>query len=211
MKKYELTNKTKQCGKHILHQIRALRNFDTVQAGDIGGWIETEANLSQDGDCWVYDDAYVYDHAYVYGHAHVYGNAHVYDNAWVYDTAQVCGDAHVYGYARVYDNAWIYGNAEVCDYAWVCGYAHVYGHAKVCGGKWSVSPLYIQGTRWPVNMASDTEVQIGCQRHTWEEWHDRYAEIAAEHNGKDIIAEYVAYFNLIYRQYGHEEYMIKEN
>lgn len=42
-----------------LHRICALRSFDDVKSGDLGGYIESEANLSHDGDAWVDDNAWV--------------------------------------------------------------------------------------------------------------------------------------------------------
>jgi len=61
-KKYELTGETKTlpCGT-VLHRIRALRDFGSVKAGDLGGWIESELNLSHEGDCWVSGNAKVYE------------------------------------------------------------------------------------------------------------------------------------------------------
>jgi hypothetical protein len=50
-----------------LYRVVALKDFGNVKAGDIGGWVESEHNLSQEGDCWVYGDAYVCDDAQVYG------------------------------------------------------------------------------------------------------------------------------------------------
>ena len=60
-KKYEYSGKTKQCFGHTLHQIRALVAITSmgVSAGDIGGWIEAEKNLSQNGNAWVSGDARV--------------------------------------------------------------------------------------------------------------------------------------------------------
>ena len=43
-----------------LYRIEALRDFADVLKGDKGGYVECEDNLSQKGDCWVYDDARVY-------------------------------------------------------------------------------------------------------------------------------------------------------
>ena len=57
--KYKLTDETKEWAWRILHRIEALKDFGNVKAGDKGGWIEKEDNISQDGDCWVYDDACV--------------------------------------------------------------------------------------------------------------------------------------------------------
>lgn len=71
------------CG-HTLHRIEALKDFGDVKAGDRGGFIESEKNLSQDGDAWVYRDVWyirevrVYREACVYGEACVSGSARVY-------------------------------------------------------------------------------------------------------------------------------------
>lgn len=82
-KKYVLTDEKKEwCGR-TLRRIRALRDFRDVKAGELGGWVETEKNLTQMGDAWVYGDAQVY------GDAWVYGDARVYDDAWV------CGNASI--------------------------------------------------------------------------------------------------------------------
>ena len=127
MKKYELTDETKEFDGKTLYRIRALIDFGNIEAGDLGGWIEKEENLSHEGNCWVYDNAYVYDNARVYDNAHVYGNAKIFGNAYVHGGVRVYGNAKVFGNAYVSGNACIYGNARVCDYA------HVYGNAKIFG------------------------------------------------------------------------------
>ena len=38
-----------------LHRIHALKSFGNVKKGDLGGWVESEENLSQEGECWIYD------------------------------------------------------------------------------------------------------------------------------------------------------------
>ena len=114
MKKYELTENVKEVYGRKLFQIRALKDFSDVKAGDLGGWIEKEENLSQEGNCWVYGDARVC------GDARVYGDARVCGDAWVCGDARVCGDAWVYGDARVCGDARVYGDAEVCANARVC-------------------------------------------------------------------------------------------
>ena len=77
-KKYELTDETMEWEGHILHRIKALRDFNYVKAGDLGGWVESEDNLSQYEKCWLCDDA------------RVYGNAIVCDNARIYNTKDYC-------------------------------------------------------------------------------------------------------------------------
>ena len=126
MKKYELTSETKVFLGKTLYRIKALVQFGNVNAGDLGGWIEKEENLSQSGNAWVSDDAEVSGNAEVSGDARVYGNARVYGDAEVYGNASVSGDARVYGNARVSGDARVYGDAEVY------GNARVYGDAEVC-------------------------------------------------------------------------------
>ena len=86
-KKFELTTDTKIHFGRKLFRIKALISFGNVNAGDLGGYVESEKNLSQSGDAWVYGDAEVYGDAWVYGNARVYGDAEVCGNA------EVCGDA----------------------------------------------------------------------------------------------------------------------
>ena len=145
-KKYKLTAETCEYEGCVLHRIVALKDFSSVKAGDKGGWIEKEENLSQDGCCWVYGDAMVY------GDAKVYGCARVHDNSNVY------GDAKVYGYADVLGNVI------------VCGNARVYGDAKVTNNRdlivfknWWSSGRYFTWTR------SNNKWRVGCFYGTGEE------------------------------------------
>ncbi|WP_422836914.1 hypothetical protein [Aggregatibacter actinomycetemcomitans] len=89
-KKYELTDEYIEhwSGKK-LYRIKALITFGVVIAGQIGGYVESERNLDQSGNAWVY------------GNAQVYGNARVYGDAEVSSNARVYGDAEVYGNAVV--------------------------------------------------------------------------------------------------------------
>ncbi len=84
-----------------LYRIKAVRAFGSVQAGDLGGYVESENNLSHASTAWVYNGAWVSGTARVFGYAEVFGTA------WVYD------DAEVFGRARVYDDAGVFGYAEV--------------------------------------------------------------------------------------------------
>ena len=94
--KYELTGDTLEIDGRTLHRIRALRDIgDDVYAGDLGGYVEAERNLSQLGNAQVYGNAGVYGNVQVGGDARVYGNAQVYGNAGVYGNAQVGGDARI--------------------------------------------------------------------------------------------------------------------
>ena len=128
MKKYEILKDEfiTLNNENTLYRIRACKDIKvsptiTIHKGDIGGYIECEANLEQIGNCWVCENAKVYGNAWVYGDALVYGDAKVsgdakvYGNAWVCENAKVFGDAKVYGNAEVYGNCWVCENAKVCE------------------------------------------------------------------------------------------------
>ena len=105
MTKYEFTDETADG----LRRIRALRDIPHhgVSAGDLGGFIRSERNLSHFGDAWVGDNARVS------GDATVCGSARVFDDAWAFDNTMVYGDARVYGRALLFDSARVSGNARV--------------------------------------------------------------------------------------------------
>ena len=131
-----------------LYRIEALKDFNRVKTGELGGYIESENNLSHEGNAWVYDDAKIYggakvrDNAIVGGNAQICDNVIVYDNAWVYDNATACnnvwihGKARIYGNARIYDSARIKGKARICGNALISGNARIYGSAKIRNNVW---------------------------------------------------------------------------
>jgi hypothetical protein len=91
--KYKLTKNKKTIKEITLYQIEALKDFSNIKKGDLGGWIEKESNLSQQGDCWVYGRARVYGDAWVSGNVMVYGDVWVFGDAWVYGDAEISGNA----------------------------------------------------------------------------------------------------------------------
>ena len=130
-KKYILTDDVIDFNSHTLHRIKAVRDFDCVKAGDLGGFIESEKNLDHDGDAWVFNNAKVADDARVVGDAKVFGDACVTCDAWVSDNARVSDDARVFGAARVFGDAKVFNNAKVFSDARVFGAAWVFGDAWV--------------------------------------------------------------------------------
>ena len=81
MKKFELTTDIKMHFGHKLFRIKALVSFGSVAKGELGGYIEQEDNLSQDGNAWVSGDAWVFGNARVSGNARVFGDAQVFGDA----------------------------------------------------------------------------------------------------------------------------------
>ena len=116
-KKYEIleSNSIQTEDGVKLYRIRALRNIGMVKKGQLGGFIEKEYNLSQDGESWVG------------------GNAWVFMNAQVKDNATVSGDAIVFGRAKILNDAIVTDNAKVYDNTRVINNAAVYGNVKIGG------------------------------------------------------------------------------
>lgn len=105
----------------FLHRIRALRDVGpTVKAGDLGGFVESEWNLSQeDPDSWIAHDAIVANGAFVYE------GAVLRDHAVACGEARVCKEAVMSGHARAEDHAHIDG-AVLGDSARVSGAGTVF-------------------------------------------------------------------------------------
>lgn len=135
-------------------RVRALTDFGDVKAGDLGGLVDSEENLSQVDECWITKDASVSENAKVRGHALVTGTATVDGNAFVTAHAAVLdghvgtgayveGNAKIYGgdiHGRIYGDAnvygseiygQVYGNATVHGETTVEANASVYGNARV--------------------------------------------------------------------------------
>ena len=176
MKKFELTSEfvTNIFGTKLF-RIKALVEFGGVKAGELGGYIEKEENLDQDGDAWVYGDAEVYGNAKVYGNAEVYGDAKVCGDAKVYGDAEVCGDAEVYGDAKVCGNA---------DYA----YAHGFGSE------------YRTTTFFRLKNG-DVGVRCGCFYGTIQEFRDK---VRATHKETKKAKEYLMLADLMELRFAKE-------
>lgn len=127
MKKYVLTDKTTTIGGHILHRIRALKDFSDVKEGDLGGWVESEINLSQEGDCWIYDDAKVFDRAYVFGNAVVKHKSECFGHTNIADNAKLCGKVTTSSHTL------IAGNAELSGFITTEGNIKIFDNVKVIG------------------------------------------------------------------------------
>ena len=188
MKKYELTTGTLQFAGRTLHRIKAVKDFGSVKAGEFGGWIESEENLSQADKAWVYNNAKVFDNARVYGdaavsddatvcgYAIVYDNARVYDNAEVSDYVEVFENAIVFGHAKVYGFTRIFGNAIVLGNAILFGHAKVYGKATINGdakvydaADYIVFKNFWSSERYFTWTRSNNKWSVGCFHGTGEE------------------------------------------
>lgn len=141
--KFEVTDIEKDMpywrGKFTVRRIRALRSiitpagYEVARAGDLGGWVASEDNLSQEDSCWITDEAVVYEGAKVSQNAQVGGYARVYGTASVTGSASVYGSAIVRENALIKDEAAVFGEATVGYRAEIYESAHVSGNSRVDG------------------------------------------------------------------------------
>lgn len=168
--KFKLTDECITLGDRKLYRIEALKDFSNVKKGDKGGFVGSEDNLSQENNCWIYDDAKVFGNAIVGENACIKDNARVFENAIVNGNAMISGDAKIYGDALIYENAIVYENAKVYEFAIVDGNAMISGDATVVSDSdyivfknWWSSGRHFTWTR------SNNMWSVGCFYGTGEE------------------------------------------
>jgi hypothetical protein len=102
----------------FLHRIQALQDIGcTVRAGDLGGYVQSESNLSTDPDdtAWVYADAIACNDALVTEHAVLQ------DQAIACDRALVTQGSALKGHSRIEDDACVLGSGME-DHARLSGF-----------------------------------------------------------------------------------------
>lgn len=72
--KYALTQNTISYNGKTLYQIVALEDFGIISKGKLGGWIESEENLGQEGLCWVEENVKIYNNGRVLDNAYISGD-----------------------------------------------------------------------------------------------------------------------------------------
>lgn len=139
-KKFELIESSKETFREghksiKLYRIKALIDIPKhgVLAGDVGGFVASENNLSQNGSAWVADDAKLYENARIYGDTLLKDEARVYGEAWIK------GDVVISNNSRIHDNAYIDGDVrisgtcEIFESARITGRVSLEGNVNVLG------------------------------------------------------------------------------
>lgn len=140
LKKYEIVKDNfKEIYGIKVYRIRALKDIENrhqnIKAGDLGGYVQSERNLSQNNNCWIFDDAIVFDNANVIQNANICDHAQISDNAIIMGYAtimghsKICDHAKIGGRALIAERAEIDENAQVWDSVCVGDHAHIFGNA----------------------------------------------------------------------------------
>ena len=152
MKKYKIDYKNKiRYEGRTLYRIIALRDFSDVMKGDKGGYVESEQNLSQEGNCWIYDsakamdDSSVCENAKMHNSAVLSGKARMLEDSQIYDNARMYNESTMRGYSTMRDNTSMHGNStlfrfaemhgtsDICDNAAIFDNGKMYGASRMCG------------------------------------------------------------------------------
>ena len=142
----DLFIKTIENNKYIgvLDEKTGLYRITRKSDGLVGGYIEKLSNLSEHGNCFVFDNA------------KVSGDAEILDNAIGSGNAGISGDARISGNAEIFGDAIVSGNARI------------YGNTRISNGEITKTKDYVtmknrnsSGRFYTYNYTSDTWV-IGC-------------------------------------------------
>ncbi len=118
--KYEITDMP-HAAYPFLRRVRALRDIgDKVKAGDLGGFVESERNLSFEPG----DDSWIFDDAACVGEGCVEKGSRLFGSAVVCGRAYLTGGASMSAQARAEDDAYIQG-ADLCGHARASGKSRV--------------------------------------------------------------------------------------
>lgn len=136
MKKYILTDISKEIDNSILYRIKAITNIFNkdgkliVAESSLGGFIESESNLSQDGISWVAREACVFNDAIVKDDALVTGNAVISGKSIISGNSVIAGNVIVKsslinGKSRILENSKI-ENSVIEEQANICGNVKIF-------------------------------------------------------------------------------------
>lgn len=139
-KKFELIKESKEVFREghesiTLYRIKALTDIPkyNVLVGDVGGFVASENNLSQNGSAWVADDAKIYGDARVHGDTLLKGEARVYGNVLIKGDIIISDNSRIYGDACIKDSTRISGTCEVFGNARITGRTTLEGNVRVSG------------------------------------------------------------------------------
>lgn len=141
--KYILTEDKITVNGVTCYRIKAIRNINTlfgvVAKGSLGGYVESERNLSKDEECWIFDnakvtgDARVSNFAIVRNDAHICGQVSIWDAVHISDDAYICDSVRISGSARISGKPYIGGSVIINHSPSISGTPYIYDNARIFG------------------------------------------------------------------------------
>ena len=163
-RKYELTDirQSVSISGESLYRIKALKEFVNeatgvvIEKGQLGGFVQSENNLSHSGTCWVDESARVFNNARVTDDAYIGGESMANKNTVIKDSAIVTGAAWITQSAKISGNAYIRDMAFIKGEAEIGGTAEVTGHHTIGGNTVLTSGIH-NGTAAPAQITMQSQ------------------------------------------------------
>ena len=123
---------------------------ETVHQGDLGGYVQREDNLSQDGKCWFFQNAMAAEDAVVAG------NAQIRDLAVIRGNALVSGSAVILDRSMVEDHAIVMAGVVEAD-------SRIAGNAKITENPWTQASPHISNSLVYGDISGNVCLSSGAQ------------------------------------------------
>ena len=112
--------------------------YQLIKSGKLGGCIQSESNLSQEGFCWLNDESYILGKARLEGNSYLhqsnlYGHAKVEGNNRI-TFSNVCQNAVIKGHNDIHMSK-INGNVIIQDNVYIHG-SNVFDNVEIFGNSW---------------------------------------------------------------------------
>lgn len=142
-----------------LYRIQALQSISfVVREGEIGGYVENENILNQEGECWIGDNAKVFGDSKISGVSKVYNNSIVEDST-LSGLAFISGDAYIKG-SKLKGSFDVFGQAKIEDSS-LQGQGTILAEAKINDLHFTADRLLIGGNAKILDKLDLRFVRIG--------------------------------------------------
>ena len=162
--KFVVTDTSVKSGPIDVFMIRAIKDIPRhrVKAGDYGGFVEHERNLSPDGDCWIAGNAVAANWSHVSGDALLKDDAKLLDRASIHERCVIADNVRMAGSSSAWGNAYIGKRAAL------------FGPTTIVGGSWEVTPFQMSTNYYHVNWVTPQFLRVGCRWQLPQAWLDEF-------------------------------------
>lgn len=168
MTPYQLTSEMMMFQGVKLYRIELTEDCRWGSAGDKGGWIQSESNLT--GDAWVSKEGKVFNLAQIRGTAEITGNAIIKEHAQIYGKAKISkfaiiggwtsigGEAVISGFSFISGKTDIYGKAVITDSVFIFGRISIRGEVHIHEKVWITGDVKLTQTLSPIKLYGQTNL-----------------------------------------------------
>jgi len=156
----------------VNYQIRALKDIESmgIRKGDLGGYVNDKDNLSQEGNCWIFNDSRMFNNSRMYDNSKMHNNSMMFNNSEMHDNSEMYDNARMYNNSKMHNNTVMFNNSEMHDNSEMYGKSRMFDSAVLTNDSSLINKTawYMRTKQYSITISS--HIQIGCKRHTYEEW-----------------------------------------